>query len=60
MNIPYPYKYFDPFSDEPTHSACDGCGLVFDNGDLTKIGKYYPYKYLCNTCAEEVEAECLE
>ena len=60
MNIPYPSNYFDPFGDEPTHSACDGCGEIHDNGDLTKIGKHYPYKYLCNTCAEEMEKECLE
>lgn len=39
----------------PTHGHCDHCGDVFDNGDLTKVGKYGPW--LCDECLEIFEQE---
>lgn len=56
--IPNHDRYLDP-PDEPDHSACDGCGEIFDNGDLTKVGKYYPFTYLCKECYLAKEEEQL-
>lgn len=45
--------------DLPTHGECDGCGNVFDNGDLSKVGRHWPYRWLCDECkaGEKDDAE---
>jgi hypothetical protein len=53
----YPSNFFDPFGDEPTHSACDGCGEVFDNGDLIEVGAHFYTRYLCQDCLEKEPRE---
>lgn len=46
----YPSNFFDPFGNEPTHSTCDGCGIVYDNGDLIKVGAHFYERCLCLDC----------
>jgi hypothetical protein len=52
--IPDHDKYYDP-PEGPTHSPCDGCGEVFDNGDLNQIGWAGHYRWLCDKCMDEGE-----
>ena len=53
-------KWLDP-PEEPTHWECDGCGGIFDGGDLNQIGKRD--EWYCDECYEEYkmneELECL-
>lgn len=43
-------KWLDP-PEEPTHWECDGCGEIFDGGDLNKRGEYW----YCNECVDEYD-----
>ena len=47
-------KYLDP-PELPAWGACDRCGELHDNGDLTKVGKYGPW--LCDECLEIFEQD---
>jgi hypothetical protein len=51
-SVDYYDRHLDP-PDPPTYSACDGCGVVMDTGDLTKTGRCWPYRWLCDECAAE-------
>ena len=46
-------RYLDP-PDYPTHSRCDWCHEIFDNGDLVLIGSNYR---ACKDCEEEAWEE---
>ena len=53
----YPANYFDPFANEPTHGECEGCGKVFDYGDMTRVGPKWDAVYFCDNCFEKIEPE---
>jgi len=42
-------KWLDP-PDEPERGECEACHEMFDNGDLNKVGKFWPYAYYCDDC----------
>jgi hypothetical protein len=49
-------RHLDP-PDGLRYSDCSGCGETFDTGDLTKTGTPGNYRWLCDDCAANEEAE---
>jgi len=44
--------YPDP-PETPTHGPCDGCGEIFDNGDLWRVRYRGEERWLCPDCLEK-------